>query len=785
MKLTIDENAGNENLDNQRLQKIEDNEDASINGSESNGSVSNEGVDHENADLQFLSADEEDKGLKVAEADEMQSQIAENSSIEEHSLTGEDSDHKSPHSRRKRKKGKRKKAKMTVRKDSPSKLRSSNELKASLSSSPARSAIQSPSRNNRAASSGRVRGNDGLVMDNLMPVYSELVDGLFKRPIVVSILSPTDRVDFLETLKGLQPVGRISRDKSKMIAYSAKQEKAVVGDDGDSLTEAAFLAHHNINRISKKKTNFIVKIYDLVESKEARYEVDVKLFSRLRFEFTHPEYFPLLKVYYKPQNLSWWARNVKHFLVIYVKPTSELSVVVDKQVMRQYVKNKIKQHLWMESAARSADAAAESADRDGGVARAGTGTRMSAFERQDTALSMLTTDDNDFAFSAPPSPMIGGRPGTLTAPAGFDYWRNIEDYYYSSLTAADRRGRNWEMMERIFTTFAEPRGAGTVMDEEVEEEEGGGEGVPFVEKQFVLSAAWTQLEAMVRNVPDTEKQGEKWTAVDTLFLTVQAATATGEARKWERESESRGNAASARKGSPPRSARFFPNEESVGSLTKSDASMEKKKRVKTKSRGKKATAKMTSSSVTSLPSLQSKNSHSRPSQPLLLTKSHADSADRRSPSASSFGSNRKSGRPSPVRPDRVQSAPLQEVKKELLHAVDSALKDQHVAAEARARERQETRRHTRHAVDSSIEVEEPDALDLLSNEDSKGAEESLQLPAENKDALSAEFSKTFPLLSEKSGRGNSPIDKPRSPSKAIEKGETHSFLIFCPALLRK
>ena len=62
-----------------------------------------------------------------------------------------------------------------------------------------------------------------------------------------------------------------------------------------------------------------------------------------KFKKTSPE---LVRVYYRPQSIRWWARNVKRFLFVYDRPTKELAVLVNKKRIKGLVKYKIEQHRW-------------------------------------------------------------------------------------------------------------------------------------------------------------------------------------------------------------------------------------------------------------------------------------------------------------------------------------------------------------------------------------------------------------------------------------------------------
>eukprot|EP01036_Dinobryon_divergens_P033140 gene33140-42862_t len=661
-----------------------------------------------------------------------------------HDSSAEELSTSSSFKKKRRKKGKR----MTVRRSSPtSPLRGSHSPTRSVISPPKTGLLKAPSsrRSSRPTSTVKVKGHDGLVMENLMPVYSDLVHGIFKRPIIVSILTPQDKdmLDFMDAIRSHSPVSPISADRSKIIAFSAMQHDRHHELDGtESLTEADFIEKHHINRIPRRKTNFLIKVYDLVESKEAMYEVGVKYFLKLKFDFKHPEYFPMLKVYYKPQYLSWWAKNMKHFIIIYEKPTSELSVSVDKKLLQAFLTKRIKHHLWMQSTVNSGEQVvpAYAKSSQGMKSRPGTSPSMVRF---DTGLSMGSIesyDDDEVDLQSAASPPRSSR-RTNAELKPFSYWKSIEDYYFS-LSLADKVGKNWDMMMKIF----QPMDDGMPGSQIIYEDDS--------EKKIILSDAWEKLDAMFRNTPASEKGGSNWVAAEKVLTMVRESGVSSSPTRTPRKT-----------GDNPNSPlRVQTANSGVGEEDKQDLTKKKKK-------GKKAKkSDGMQKSVGSLPPLlQQGSAHS------LLTKSSFDST-----SSGKISSPTRRGRLSPMVVHRVKTAPLDELRSEVVTAIDDTLKpppmpEAQLGPKKKKKVLKDSRENNKAKSATTTNItnttqDVPSAIDLLEMQSQSQSIASVDSLSEDEiDSVGKEFSRTFPILADKVGQAVSPSSKHSDSTDAFQQ----------------
>jgi hypothetical protein len=599
-------------------------------------------------------------------------------------------------------------------------------------------------------------------MENLFPVCSDLVHGIFKRPIIVSILTQQDKdmLDFMDAVRSHSPVSPISADRTRIIAYSAMQhDRHHELDDSESLTEAHFIQKHHINRIPRRKTNFLIKVYDLIESKEAMYEVGVKYFLKLKFNFQHPEYFPLLKVYYKPQYLSWWAKNMKHFLIIYEKPTSELSVSVDKKLLQTFLAKKIKHHLWMQSTVdASGEVPISAQSRQGMNSRERGSPSMVRFE---TGLSIASSDsnDDDFDLQSISSPPRSSR-HTNAELLPFNYWKSIEDYYFS-VSLADKLGRNWDMMAEIF----EP--SKSITGEQIQTYENSSE------KQIIVSDAWEKMDAMFRNTPANEKVGYNWVAAEKVLTIVRESGVSitrtpGQSRN-----------------SSPLKAHTVDSGAEGGN--KPDTSNKKKK--KGKKSAKKKSDDMQKSIISLPPLLQQEGStHS------LLTKSSTDSAR-----SGKISSPNRRGRLSPMVVHRVKTAPLDELRSEVVTAIDNNLKPPPHQPQPELEPKRKKKgpknskdtnkkpkepsasnpRTTPTTTATTTTLNNPNAIDLLEMQSQSQSVSSVDSLSEDEiESVGKEFSKTFPILADKVGRTLSPNSKHNETTGTIMPTTVYAVL-YC------
>jgi hypothetical protein len=183
----------------------------------------------------------------------------------------------------------------------------------------------------------------GIDMQALHPHHSELIDGLYKRPLVVSILMPK------------------KRPKSFKYETSKRAALDIWSSEGEDSDGASSKRPRSPDRPSsqksptngqKKKTlkAFLIKVYDLVESKEAIYPVVVREYDKLLEELIEEEKSFAVCDYFQPQSLEWWAKALRNVVIVFDKPNGEMCVAVDKKLIRRLVVQKMEHHEWMDKA---------------------------------------------------------------------------------------------------------------------------------------------------------------------------------------------------------------------------------------------------------------------------------------------------------------------------------------------------------------------------------------------------------------------------------------------------
>eukprot|EP01032_Pedospumella_encystans_P029858 gene29858-33702_t len=194
---------------------------------------------------------------------------------------------------------------------------------------------QQPSKDLSAAHPAMI----GVNIHSLHPFSSELIDGLYKRPVVVSILVP--------------------KKKTKSFKYEpsnrAPSPTNMVEDSEGNLSEKRTPTRPSSRaepRSDKKRPPlkvFVVKVYDLVESKEGVYPVVVCDYDKLLEELIQEEGSTAVCDYFQPQSLDWWTKALRHVLLTFDKPNGELSVSVDKKLIRKMVTYNMTHHVWMKN----------------------------------------------------------------------------------------------------------------------------------------------------------------------------------------------------------------------------------------------------------------------------------------------------------------------------------------------------------------------------------------------------------------------------------------------------
>ncbi len=122
----------------------------------------------------------------------------------------------------------------------------------------------------------------------------------------------------------------------------------------DSLASSSMVDRNLLFALDIKHFRYmIIKVNDVVSSREAIYPIVLRDFRALLKDLTYEYSTPAVGDYYRPNSLKWWARYLKKIVLVYDKPTGQLSALVDKKAIRRIIKKKMEHHQWMNSSISS------------------------------------------------------------------------------------------------------------------------------------------------------------------------------------------------------------------------------------------------------------------------------------------------------------------------------------------------------------------------------------------------------------------------------------------------
>ncbi|KAJ1407510.1 hypothetical protein B484DRAFT_204170, partial [Ochromonadaceae sp. CCMP2298] len=167
----------------------------------------------------------------------------------------------------------------------------------------------------------------GVCAEDLHPVHSELVSDIYKRPLVVSLLIP--------------------KKKSKKFERSSKSTKGATPVVLSAGEESGIDSDRELPRGRSKKSKkpgarvLVLKVYDLVQSREAVYTIVVRDFEAQLAELVNIHGKEAAD-HFCPSSLDWWRRYLRDVTIAFDKPTGEITCQVDKSVISSLVEYKVR-----------------------------------------------------------------------------------------------------------------------------------------------------------------------------------------------------------------------------------------------------------------------------------------------------------------------------------------------------------------------------------------------------------------------------------------------------------
>jgi hypothetical protein len=214
--------------------------------------------------------------------------------------------------------------------------------------------------------------------------HSELVENKYDRPVIVSMLVPERYIHHTnnKSPEGSNPPSpKSSSHLKRQTTMDPQYQHEVSMEDFAQVDghphphapprsletdqeEDNFSNHSNVEHNSSERPHspsaiyqkltpnknmkyFVIKVNDLVSSREASYTVLLRDFGSLLHDLIK-EYQTLdVTEFFQPFLLSWWKENLKKIVLIYDKPNGTLSLVIDKKLIKKIMRKKMEHYYWM------------------------------------------------------------------------------------------------------------------------------------------------------------------------------------------------------------------------------------------------------------------------------------------------------------------------------------------------------------------------------------------------------------------------------------------------------
>jgi hypothetical protein len=163
---------------------------------------------------------------------------------------------------------------------------------------------------------------------SLLPIFSELVEGIYIRPVTISILIPMRNklgVEWTLTSAESGPTIRSSSKKAKIRAYFK-------------------LTAHDLSR--DRSASQVLRFADLQQFQQILID-----------QHNHPH---AVQECFQPQSMHWWCKNIKQLVGVFDRPTGQLVVMVNRVVLKDRVARYVENYNWMTASISSGSYAPDS-----------------------------------------------------------------------------------------------------------------------------------------------------------------------------------------------------------------------------------------------------------------------------------------------------------------------------------------------------------------------------------------------------------------------------------------
>lgn len=188
--------------------------------------------------------------------------------------------------------------------------------------SQSRSMVKRPARGaSRASPSRAQRPIDKEILGiatSILPIFSELVEDIYARPVTISILVPQ---------------GGNSPDHSPVRSHTSS---------------TATRSHSPSRRRKRKLVYFRLTAHDLGMDRSASQTYRIRDLVNLQAAFI--EEFGderAVQECFQPTDMKWWKKHIRQLVSVFDRPTGQLAVMVNRALLKKHVQQFSEQYRWM------------------------------------------------------------------------------------------------------------------------------------------------------------------------------------------------------------------------------------------------------------------------------------------------------------------------------------------------------------------------------------------------------------------------------------------------------
>ena len=152
------------------------------------------------------------------------------------------------------------------------------------------------------------KGNKGI--NKLWPLHTEILENVYKHPLLLTVLSSQQDLNGGDN-------NRASKMKKEMLQYDPLE---IAGNGADAPPE-----------------QIVVKVYNLVDSKEAIVNINMRDFTIFLYDLIEKYDTQAVADYFRPASLLWWVENLRNVIHVGRKANNNLILIISKAQISRLV----------------------------------------------------------------------------------------------------------------------------------------------------------------------------------------------------------------------------------------------------------------------------------------------------------------------------------------------------------------------------------------------------------------------------------------------------------------